>query len=473
MRLVAMASALMLALLLSGLYSGRAAAEDYADPRIKTALVIGFGAYQNASPLKNTVPDAKLVGARLGAAGFKVTEALDAALAGLEPVVTSFIEAAKGADIALVYYAGHAVQIDGENYMVPVDFDAKRGDLPAQLFPIRRLIEGLSKAAKVRVLLLDACRDNPFKASFRAALQGRVIGDGLAPIDVPVADAKTLPEGTQGLVVGFATQPSLVASDGRDKNGPYAKAIDAALSMPDADFDSLLKRATRSVIAETRGFQLPEYRSGLTGPLYLVSRPKPLPCDVLAAEPDNDVSVNGVEFDQIDVAAALPACEADLAKNPASPRLMHNYGKTLERSGRLADAVGYYRRAAELGYDWAQVYLAVAYLEGTGVRPDMTEGATWLRKAFEQGNRQALVTYTELDLAKIFDNKPWRVKILQKALKDAGFVDVAENGTMDEETRASLDEFMSGIKPDSKAITFQVLDRLKIVEPLFPRKQQE
>ncbi len=462
-------TALSVTLVLVGVLESRAATDDYADPRRKAALVIALGAYRNASPLKNPVNDLNVVSPRLKAAGFAVTEVKNAALPELQQAIGAFLAEVKGSDIALVYYAGHAVQIDSENYIVPVDFDAAQADIIAQLYPIGALIKDLAGAAKARVLLLDACRDNPFAARLRAALPGRAIGIGLAPINIETVDGRDLPDGTHGLLVGYATQPQTTASDGSGSNGPYARALGEALANADAELNSILQRTSRSVLAETRGRQQPEYRHALTGPLYLVSRPKPLLCDILAAEPDNDVSVKGVEFEEIDVAKALPACEADHARFPRNIRLMHNLGRVLERAGRGSEAVAYYRKSAELGYDWAQNYLAVALMAGIGTKPDMKEAMHWLRRSLDQGNRQALVTYTENpDLTPEFAGEPWRIKILQRALRDAGYVDVPDNGALDEETMQSLDEFMSDVRSSSKAITLQVLDRLNIADEVFP-----
>jgi tetratricopeptide (TPR) repeat protein len=460
-------------ILLATLASRPARADDpYADKRSKLAAVIGISAYKNASALPNTLGDAGLVARKLAAAGFDITAITDAPLADFTALLQTFTEKTKGADIALVYYAGHAVQIDGENYMVPSDFDGAAADIFAGLVPVKALLESLNKNAQARVLLLDACRDNPFQEKLKSLLGARASGQGLAAIQMPVVDGRNLPQGTRGLVVGYATQPQNVAADGkRGQRGPYASALEAALTNPDDDFNSVLVRVTRTVLAATNGKQQPEHRMALTGPLYLVSRKEPYQCDVLAAEPDNDVSVAGVEFEEIDVAKALPACEADSAENPDSPRLMHNLGKTLERSGKLIEAVALYRKAAERGYDWAQVYLAVASMEGTGVAPDMEEGVSWLRKAFEQGNRQALITYTELDLSRAFDNKPWRVKLLQKALRDAGETGVPDTDVIDDPTSTSLGNFISSQGIEGKAITFQVLDRLGIVEAMFPKKE--
>ncbi len=440
------------------------------DQRTKTALVIGFKDYRNASSLKNTLNDANLISERLKTAGFTVETVLEAPLTTLATSVQNFLETAKGADIALVYYAGHAVQIDGENYIVPVDFDGNSADIIGALYPVAKLLTGLNATVKSRVVLLDACRDNPFQAKLKERLGARAEGQGLAAIQMPVVDGKAVPTGTQGLVVGYATQPQNLALDGIAENGRYAAALSMALTSPDEDFNTVLVRTTREVMTQTKGRQQPEHRTALTGPLYLVSRPQPLSCDLLAAEPDNDVSVKGVDFDEIDPAKALPACEADQKQNPASPRLMHNLGRSLERAGRLEEAAAMYRRSADLGHDWAQVYLANAYMEGIGVKPNMTDGIGWLRRAYEQGNRQALVTYTELDLTEVFDGRAERIKTLQEALRKAGYVDVPDSGQLDDETTSSIEEFKSGLKLDGKSITFQMLDRLNIIEKLFPEK---
>jgi tetratricopeptide (TPR) repeat protein len=440
------------------------------DQRSKTALVIGFKDYRNASSLKNTLNDAKLISERLTAAGFVVETVLEAPLTALTKSVQTFLDAANGADIALVYYAGHAVQIDGENYIVPIDFDGTTTDIIGALYPVSKLLTGLNSTAKTRVVLLDACRDNPFQAKLKERLGARADGQGLAAIQMPVVDGKSLPSGTQGLVVGYATQPQYLALDGIAENGRYAAALGIALTSPDEDFNTVLMRTTREVVTQTKGRQQPEHRTALTGPLYLVSRPQPLACDLLAAEPDNDVSVKGVEFDEIDPVKALPACEADHKNNPASPRLMHNLGRSLERAGRLEEAAAMYRRSADLGHDWAQLYLANAYMEGTGVKPSITDGIRWLRSAYEQGNRQALVTYAELDLTDVFDGRTERIKTLQAALRSAGYLDVPDSGQLDDETTSSIEEFKSGLKLDGKSITFQVLDRLGIIEKLFPEK---
>ncbi len=146
---------------------GAQSAEDYADKRARTALVIGFAAYPTA-PLKNPLADALLVGKKLEAAGFTVDRLVDVTGAQLAAGVDKFKASSRGADIALIYYAGHGLQINSENYMVPVDFDPTAANPLAQLYSVRALLYGLDKTAKARVLLLDACRDNPFGKELKA-----------------------------------------------------------------------------------------------------------------------------------------------------------------------------------------------------------------------------------------------------------------------------------------------------------------
>lgn len=441
-------------------------ADVYADRRARTALLIGLSAYISA-PLKNPVADAELIGTRLEAAGFQVSRLIDASAHEIGPAIASFKAASRGADIALIYYAGHGLQVDSENFIVPVDFDPVAADALAALFPIRALLAEFDKLAKARVLLLDACRNNPFGAALKAR-GTQVSGDGLAPIELPVQDAGRWPQGTSGLLVGYATQPSLTALDGDGKNSPYATALANALANPDADFEAILKRTTGAVKAATHGKQHPEFRSALTGPLYLVARTEPLACDLLAGDTDNDVSLKGVPLEEIDHERAIPACQEALNGQPGSPRLMHNLGRALEKASRFEEALAQYLRAAELGYDPAQLYYGNSLMEGLAGEIDMKTGLAWLRKAYEQGNRQALINYAAYDLSPFFD-RPNRVRALQAALRAGVANDLPDTGLMDDATKLALDTYKRQAGIEAPGINFQILDRLDLVETLFPK----
>jgi len=466
-----MAGALIVAL--AAARPSAATEDDYADPRRKLALVIGVALYKHSAPLDNTIADMRHVAERIAAAGFEIKQIVDPDLTALREGIAAFLAAARGADIALVYYAGHAVQIDGLNYLLPVEFDGDRKDILGQLVGVDEMLKGMASAAKAQVLLLDACRDNPFLDRIDRSLGRHATDRGLATILMPVVDpaATARPaDGVRGLIVGYATQPFDTALDGDKGNGPYAMALHDALHQADEDLNTILVKAARTVLTETKGVQRPEHRVALTGPLYLVSRRRPLECDVLAAEEDNNISVKGVAFDSLDVAAAEKACRTDLQRYPGNPRLKHNLARVLDKAGHDAEAVELYRQAAADGYDWAQNNLAVMLMNGEGTDVDMVEAIVWLKRAYAQGNRQAVVNFTEYDVSDLFREIPRIAVVLQRALRKASPTRSAlASGRLDESTLAAVDEMKRHAGIRSQGITLELLDRLGIVAEVFNR----
>jgi uncharacterized caspase-like protein len=440
--------------------------DAYADQRKRTALVISVGAYKHARPLKNPSADADLIARRLETIGFKLARVSNPGYAAMTAAIDAFVAESQGAYIATLYYAGHAVQIDGQNYLVPADFGAPGTDKTQGLYPLNDLLKRLGDAAKVRLILLDACRDNPFTETLRQSLGQRVAASGLAAIDLPVLDTSRLKDATYGLIAIYATQPTLQALDGKGANSPFAIALDQALSNAEEEISRLSQRVTGLVSIATGGRQQPEARMALTGPLYLVSHPKPLQCDVLAAEPDNNVAVAGVEFDALDTAAAEPACRADLARDPTNPRLLHNLARTLDKAGHKEEAIGLYRQAAALGYDWAQNNLGAELLSGVGEVADMKEGVEWLEKASEQGNPRARRDYTETDLGSLFESRK-TISALQRALKASGAGGVPASGVMDTATLDAVAEFKRKKGLPGSGITLQVIVELGLVGTVF------
>lgn len=468
--------ALIAVALVCALAAGRApaaTADDYADPRRKVALVIGVSRYQHSAPLSNTVADMRHVAERITAAGFELQQIVDPNLAALRNGIAAFLASARGADIALVYYAGHAVQIDGLNYLLPVEFDGDKTDILGQLVGVDEVLKGMASAAKAQVLLLDACRDNPFLDRIDRTLGRHATDKGLATVLMPVVDAAaagTAPtEGVRGLIVGYATQPFDTALDGDKANGPYAMALHDTLHQADEDLSTILVKAARTVLTETKGVQRPEHRVALTGPLYLVSRKRPLDCDILAAEEDNNVSVKGVAFDDLiaNAEAREAACRADLARFPENPRLKHNLARVLDKVGRDVEAVELYRQAATDGYDWAQNNLAVMLIHGEGTNADMAEAVVWLKRAYAQGNRQAAITFTEDDVTFLFREFPRLAPVLQRALRSAGAPRVLASGRIDEATLAAVEETKRQAGIRSQGISLQLLDRLGIMSEVF------
>jgi uncharacterized caspase-like protein len=220
----------------------------------RLALVIGQSSYRSIAPLPNPVNDAKAMAQMLGDAGFEVQSATDLSQNDLRARIAGFAAnvSAKGPDtVALVFYAGHGLQIDGENYLVPVDIDPKReADIPLQAVRLNDILNTLTSVpSKSRIILLDACRNNPFPAI------SKTTGRGLAQVDVKF--------GTPGTLLSFSTSPGAEAEDGKDGNSPYTTALLKAGREPGLPIEDAFKRVRLSVNQATEGRQTPWESSSL------------------------------------------------------------------------------------------------------------------------------------------------------------------------------------------------------------------
>ena len=221
----------------------------------RVALVIGQSNYRAVPPLPNPANDARAVAQLLTDSGFEVLTAADLSQNEMRARVGDFAAkvAAKGPDtVALVFYAGHGLQIDGENFLVPVDVDPKREtDIPLQAIRLNDVLNTLTSVpSKTRILLLDACRNNPFPAINRSA------GHGLA-----IVDAKT---GAPGTFMSFSTSPGAEAEDGSGADSPYTTALLSAAKEPGLSIEDTFKRVRVSVNKATEGRQTPWDSSSLT-----------------------------------------------------------------------------------------------------------------------------------------------------------------------------------------------------------------
>lgn len=238
----------------------------------KLALVIGNGAYAAAASLPNPVNDARLIARNLRAIGFETTEGIDLKRDGMRKDVNDFLRKAPAATIALIYYAGHGVQIDGKNYLVPVDSRLDGGrDALGDLIDLDFIMAGLDDKLRANVIVLDACRDNPFAA--KAAEQAdasRSLGvrSGLAP-QSGLATGGTLGAGT---LLAFATAPGQVALDGEGDNSPFSGALGRHITTPGLELQQMLTRVRSEVVASTKGKQVPWSNSSLLGEVYLTTK---------------------------------------------------------------------------------------------------------------------------------------------------------------------------------------------------------
>ena len=221
----------------------------------RVALVIGQSNYRAVVPLPNPANDAKAVSQMLTESGFEVLTAADLSQNELRAKVGDFAAkvAAKGPDtVALVFYAGHGLQIDGENYLVPVDVDPKREtDIPLQAVRLNDILNTLASVpSKTRILLLDSCRNNPFPDISKTAARG-----------LAIVDAKT---GAPGTFMSFSTSPGAEAEDGSGANSPYTAALLAVAKEPGLSIEDTFKRVRVAVNKATEGRQTPWDSSSLT-----------------------------------------------------------------------------------------------------------------------------------------------------------------------------------------------------------------
>jgi uncharacterized caspase-like protein len=221
----------------------------------KIALVIGNSGYRSA-PLKNPANDAKAISQALGSLGFAVTTRLDASRTGLTNAVNAFVdELAEKQCVGLFYYAGHGIQLGWKNYLLPVDMQVSViRDVPAQGVEVNALMQGLGKAGNaLNVVILDACRDNPF-----GSLEG-LDQKGLSQMDAP-----------NQTLLAYATAPGNVASDGDGSNGLYTENLLREMRVPEAKLEDVFKRVRLSVRLKSRGAQVPWESTSLEEDFWFV-----------------------------------------------------------------------------------------------------------------------------------------------------------------------------------------------------------
>ncbi len=218
----------------------------------RIALVIGNAAYRD-SPLANPVNDARAVARALRQVGFAVTQRENTTLKEMQEAVRHFGDALRAGGVGLFYFAGHGMQVKGRNYLIPVGADIEREDEVAyNALDANLVLEKMETARnRVNIVILDACRNNPFARSFRSAARG------LVPMEAPV-----------GTLVAFATAPGSVASDGAGHNGLYTQHLLAAMTLPGAKIEDVFKRVRQGVRAASGGKQVPWENTSLEGDFY-------------------------------------------------------------------------------------------------------------------------------------------------------------------------------------------------------------
>ncbi|MFM2083338.1 MAG: hypothetical protein RLY95_156, partial [Pseudomonadota bacterium] len=249
----------------------------------RLALLIGNATYKS-SPLQNPVNDVRLMEKALTEAGFTIIKAENATRREMQRMVRDFGERLKqSGGVGLFYFAGHGVQVKGANYLVPVDADIRTEDEVAfDSIDAQSVLEKMETAKnRINLLILDACRDNPFAKGSRSG------STGLATMSAP-----------SGSLVAYSTSPGSVASDGAGNNGLYTQHLAAVMRMPDMPIEEVFKRVRANVRKDSANQQTPWENTALEGNFYFKKSPAPV------------------------VAAISPAPQSTIQAPPAAPNMM-------------------------------------------------------------------------------------------------------------------------------------------------------
>ena len=269
------------------LTAGSASAEK------RVAFVVGNGAYKNVAPLPNPSVDAKAIAATLRNVGFEVVEGSNLTRDKMTERLLDFGKKAQGADVALFFYAGHGIAISGTNYLLPIDADIK-SEMDVKLgaaINIDLTLDQTMSDAKVKLVFLDACRDNPFAAKIKSNSATRSVN-----VQTGLAEMKS----GEGTLIAFATGPGQTALDGQEgANSPFTRALLANLTQPGVEIQQAMTKVRAQVNEETHKGQLPWGHTNLIGSVYLNGAPAPAVAGApataapvaVASKPGNDVEL--------------------------------------------------------------------------------------------------------------------------------------------------------------------------------------
>jgi Caspase domain len=300
----------------------------------KVALVIGNGDYLNANKLPNPSNDATDMMAALQELGFTVIGGTNLNHQAMAAKIGDFEDASRDADTTLFFYAGHGMQVNGQNFLVPIDAKLERPtSLQFETIDADVVLRSMAGPGKTAIALLDACRDNPLSRSFSRSLgktRTTAVAQGLA--------TPTIPGG--GILIGFATAPGEVAADGDGHNSPFTAALLKNIKTPGLEIQQLMTRVKGDVYAATKETQEPWHNSSLRTEVFLVAPNAPDPVDQKQSMPgapsDADVLSEWNAIKDSKSASVFDAFIATHADSPVFKALAEDRKKDLDRDNTLA-----------------------------------------------------------------------------------------------------------------------------------------
>lgn len=369
-------------LALAGQVTAQSSSPTYtAEPR--AALVIGNANYTNGA-LRNPVNDARAVAASLETLGFKVLLRENLNREGLHQSIGEFGKLLKDGGVGLFYYAGHGMQIKGKNYLIPVDADIQHeDDIEFRSMDANLVLSRMDAAhTRVNLLVLDACRNNPFG---RVSRSGNL---GLAQMEAP-----------KGTLIAFSTAPGSLAKDGAGPNSVYTRHLIEKLALPALPVEQVFKEVRIAVTKETNDRQIPWESSSLMGDFYFVPPSlaiKPMLVPVTPTEKTQAVNVATLS-PAIEALPPVASTHSPTASQPAKPtqsgRDYNREGYEIELRARnlTLDELPALEEKAKQGDAVAQTTLGWAYLlgkgllDGRGIPRSNTKMIRWTKAAAKQG----------------------------------------------------------------------------------------
>lgn len=356
----------MLCLLLS---AADALAQENDEKRL--ALVIGISNYENVPDLDNTINDGKLVAGTLRTLNFEVLESYDLGLEDFRALLARFAFEAETSDVALVYFAGHGIEIGGQNFLVPSDTAAEnRAELARYSVSLAEVLAAVDKARQLRIVILDSCRNDPFAAGDDmeiVAIDRSAVSRGLAP-----------PSPERGTLVAYAAEAGATALDGDGKNSPFALALSQTLLTQDLEIGLAFRRIRDTVLRATSNYQEPHTYGSLSGKPYFLAGEKQR-FNALDAD-DRKNAWGQLEVDQENLLVSL-ADKGDVRalKGLAYMRLNPN-----EDRYDPTKAAGLLQKGADAGDPEAMFELARLYEKGIGLDQDISRALELFHAAADE-----------------------------------------------------------------------------------------
>ncbi len=380
----------------------------------RVALVIGNSGYQHASHLPNPVNDAADIAAVLQRLGFDVRKEHDLDYRAMRRALRDFSRLAARAEFAVVFYAGHGMEVNKHNYVIPVDAELKSDlDVQFEAVPLDLVLHAVDGAQKLKLVLLDACRNNPFTASMKMTSGKRAIGRGLARVEPGV-----------GTLVSYAAKEGTTADDGAGRNSPYTAALLKHLEEPRLEINFLFRKVRDSVMAATNERQQPFTYGSLPGEKIYLTVPGARPATASSDSSDlqqqlaalreelrqRDESISQfaelktmlerqqAEFEKLkqqtekakQKLANVPSTSQSAPDGVQTPQELFTIANAEAKKGNHVLAVELWRQAALKDHAGAMYNLGIAYERGEGVEKNPSEAFRWFSNAADKGDRDGL-----------------------------------------------------------------------------------